>query len=113
MLLCASVTSIWCMWFDYQLIVENTINEPNICTIDPNYPHANYPLQQRMSYNASQNDANNRNGQIHPTHQLNHASHGQSSLEALDTFGDNVRYPINFYLQYCCHIFLVLHFGIH
>ena len=82
-ILCATVTTVWCMWFDYQLVVEITMTEPSICTIDPNYPYANYPLQDRMSYNASQNDVTDRNGSIYPTHQ----SHMQSSA---DTFGGNV-----------------------
>ena len=105
-LLCATVTTLWCMWFDYQFIVENEMSEPDTCTIDFDYPHANYPLRQRMSYNATQNYVNKTNGTRYPTRQSHYQLDGDSSWEALDTFGSNVRVSDKFLFTVLLSYFL-------
>lgn len=100
-ILCAGVTTIWCMWFDYQIFATNEYEETMKHFNDECDSHLNIPLTSRINYNYTQKRVSSINGTFRRRY---HRPRGD-----FDSFGDDVSVSDRFLLAvFLSYFFSVL-----
>ena len=97
-LLCAGVTTLWCMWFDFQIFATNEYEDVMKKFTDECNSHSNIPLTSRINYNYTQERVLSRNGTFDSNY---HRPRGD-----LDSFGDDVSVSDRFLLAVFLSYFL-------